>query len=352
MHGLIWAIALLCGWPLTAQAFDGWHQEGATVIEGKVTGFDYITFDGSRNRLFLGRRKEGLQVFDIATRKVVKTIDKTPEHSSNGALLLPEFDLAISTNEDGTITPFKLSTLETMDAVQVTKELDASFYDPLTKRIFANSDHGGDIFVLEVPSFKQLGVITLPTKMLEHGVADGRGSYYLAARDIDRVFKIDTRTMKVAAEFATGPACGYPNSLAINEQDNRILIGCRGHDRAAPSFAVLDAATGKITFSLPMGGGNDNLIYDPELKRVFAANGVAAHLMVLEPVKPDEYRLVEALGTRPMVKTIAMDHKAKKIYAFMAESSADALKKINTTIGPFYPNTYFPNTFTVLSYSR
>src|SRR5437868_14759356 len=87
-----------------AFAFDGWHQESATTLPSKNAGFDYISFDAKNNRVFLGHRKEGLQVFDVASKKLVKTLDGTADHRSNGALLLPEHDRGISNNEAGTIT--------------------------------------------------------------------------------------------------------------------------------------------------------------------------------------------------------------------------------------------------------
>jgi hypothetical protein len=34
-----------------------------------------------------------------------------------------------------------------------------------------------------------------------------------------------------------------------------------------------------------------------------------------------------------------------------AEGTADPTKKINKAVAPFYPNRYFPDTFTVLTYS-
>ena len=145
-----------------AQAFDAWHLESATTIESKTSAFDYIAFDGSANRLFLGHRKEGLQVFDLATRTVVKVIDKTPEHSSNGALLIPEFDLGLSNNEDGTLRPFKLSTLEAQAPIKLGQELDTNHYDPATKRIIvsmAAGQDGTDLIVLEAPSLKAVGTI-------------------------------------------------------------------------------------------------------------------------------------------------------------------------------------------------
>ena len=181
IRGTITSAALLGLAIMPAAAFDGWHLESAVTIPGKTAAFDYITFDGAANRLFLGHRKEGLQVFDLASNKVVKVIGNTAASSSNGAVLMPEFDLGISNNEDGTITPFKLSTLEAQEPVKLGEELDTSHYDPASKRIFVNmaaGKDGSEIVVLEAPSLKQLGVIKVASKKLEHAVPDGSGNLY------------------------------------------------------------------------------------------------------------------------------------------------------------------------------
>ena len=341
-----------------ASAFDGWHLQSATVIEGKASNYDYISFDATKNRLFLGHRKAGLQVFDIATKTVVKTIDKTDVHSSNGALLLPEFDLGISSNEDGTLTPFVLSTLEARDAVNmvigVGKEVDTSYYDPATKRIFVHmegDERGTDIHVLEAPSLKVLRTIRLETREAEHGVADRKGNYYIAGREIAMIYKIDARDMKVVAKWPT-PGCTRPTGLAFNHADDRLLIGCRGNAENKPAFAVFDPAKGEVKNIYETGAGNDGVISDPELNRVFLTNGVGANLMVFERLSADTYKLIEALGTRPWARTIAYDPKTKTIFTMAIEASSDTAKKINTKNGVFYPNTFFQNTFTVLIYSK
>ena len=53
-----------------------------------------------------------------------------------------------------------------------------------------------------------------------------------------------------------------------------------------------------------------------------------------------------------MVKTLAYDRGSKTIYAMTAEPTANASKKINVKNGTFYPNGYYPGTFTVLSFSK
>ncbi len=109
---------------------------------------------------------------------------------------------------------------------------------------------------------------------------------------------------------------------------------------------------GNVVYTGEIGDGVDGIAYDADLKRIFAPGGVSATLSVFEQDGADSYKPVETLATRQWVKVITMDHRAKKLYSIVAEGSADASKKILTQVSPFYPNTVFPNTFTVLTYSK
>ena len=267
---------------------------------------------------------------------------------------MPEFDLGVSNNEDGTIIPFKLSTLEAQPPMKLGEELDTSHYDPATKRIFVNmaaGKEGTDIVVLEAPSLRRVGVVKIAAKKPEHAAADGNGNFYLASRDLDKVYRIDTRDLKVTAEWAT-PGCGQTNSIALDIANNRILLACRGSDKLKPSFSVMNADTGAITFNAEIGGGNDGIVFDPETKRVFTANGLSATLDVFEQTGADSYKPIETILTRPFVKVLGYDPKAKRLYSMSAEGAADFGKKINTAISPFYANTFFPNTFAVYTFGK
>ena len=153
-----------------AAAFDGWHLEQATIIEGKGSAWDYVSLDPAHDRLFIGHRKEGLQVFDLNTRKLVKIIDGTLAASSNGATLVPEHDLAVSNNENGTIIPFRLSTLEAQAPIKLGEELDSSHYDPINQRLAVNmaaDKDGTDVVLIDVPSLAVAGKVRLPSTKLE-----------------------------------------------------------------------------------------------------------------------------------------------------------------------------------------
>jgi len=338
-------------------AFDGWHQISATVIPSGTSSWDYIEFDPGTKHLFIGHRKEGLQVYDPATKTVIKTIAGSPACSANGATLMAEFDLAIVNCEDGNIIPFKLSTLDASAPIKLGTGIDTSHYDPVTKRILVNMDPNKDdttdAIVLEAPSLKQLGSVHVPSGKMEGAAPDGQGHMFVAARDVGKTFKIDMRSLKLVAEYVV-PGCEGTTGLAIDTANARVFLGCRTNPAGTskPAFGVFDANSGKPIYLAEIGGGNDGVAYDAELKRIFLTNGVGAVLNVFEQISPDSYRPVETLGTRAAVKVVAMDHAAKLLYSMTAEGSADASKKINLSVSPFYANTFTPNTFTILVYGR
>ena len=338
----------------SAFAFDGWRLENATTLKGTGAGWDYVSLDAKANRLFIGHRNEGLQVFDLATRKLVKVIGTTASDSSNGATIIPEFDLGVSYNENGTLTPFKLSTLEAKPSIKLADELDSAHYDPASKRLVVNmiaGKDGTDLRILDVPSMSVAGSIKVSTKKPEHAEADGKGNFYITARDENKVYRLDTKAMKVTAEWPT-PGCANTNGLALDAANRRIFVGCRGNASVKPSFLVMDADSGAVIFTDEIGGGNDGVIYDANLKRVFLLNGVHAVLNIYEQLSADSYKQIEALGTQAGVRTMAMHPVTKKIYAVTSEGSADYSKKVTTSVSPFYANTFFPDGFVVLTYSK
>jgi hypothetical protein len=352
---LISAAALALAVSSSAFAFDGWHQQKATVIPGKASGWDYVSVDSARHHVFLGHREEGLQVFDPTLGKVIKVIGNTAADSSNGAVLIPEFDLGISNNEDGTITPFKLSTLEAKPPLKVGGDLDTSHYDPASKRLVLNMGaeaDGTEVIMLDVPSLKEAARFKVPSKKVEGADSDGKSFFFLAAQDIDKVYKIDTKAGKIIATYDIAHVCGRPTAVTVNGADERVYISCRGRDAIKPSLVVLNGDNGKIVYNADIGGGTDSIIYDASLKRIFTANGVSANLNIFEVDGPDSYKPLETLGTRAGMRTMAMDTKTHVIYAVTAEGSADASKQVATVVSPFYANTFFPNTYTVMAFGK
>ena len=319
LAGAICATALFLS--ASAYALDGWRIENTTPLAAKTPGFDYISYDAGTNKVFLGHRKEGLQVFDPATNKVVKIIDGTAEHSPNGALPIPEFDLGIVNNQDGTLTPFKLSTLEAGEPIVIGHPIDTSHYDRSSKRIVVNVEagkEGTDLVVVDVPSLKIAGTIPVPTKRAEHAQADGKGNFYLVSRDPAKVYRLNTKDMKITGEWPLS-GCAQPTGLAVDAVNNRIFLGCRTSGDVKAVLAVVNADTGAIIYKGDIGNGNDGVVFDAPSKRIFASNSSAPNVNVFEQVDADHYNPLDAIETKPPVKVLAYDSKNQKLFTMGME---------------------------------
>jgi DNA-binding beta-propeller fold protein YncE len=139
-----------------------------------------------------------------------------------------------------------------------------------------------------------------------------------------------------------------PTGLAIDRERGRLFLGCKGPN---PVIAVVDASSGRVVATLPIGRGNDGVVYDPGQRRVFASNGLDGNIVVYEQMGPNAYRLAAAFTTRPIARTMALNPRTGRIFTATAEGVVDPAKPVNTRAGPFYPNRYYDDTFTLLTYA-
>ncbi len=337
-----------------AWAFDGWHTENVTMLPSKTSSYDYITYDEGTKHLFLGHRKEGLQVFDPATHTLIKTMDGTPDRSSNGATLIPEMDLGIINNEDGSFIPFKLSTLVAGAPVKLAAGMDTSHYDPGSKRIVFNvvPDKGNtELVVVDAATLKTVGTLSVPTGKAEGAVGDGAGRFYLAGQNEGKVFVLDTQNLKILDTFAS-PTCAKPTMVEVDRTAKRLFVACRSKGDTHAALVVLNSETGATVWTTEIGDGTDGLVYDAGTHRLFSANGLSSTLTVAEMVTPDSFKVVEHLGTMNNLKVLAMDHANQKLYSMVAEGWSDTARKGNLTVSPFYINSVVPNSFRVVTFSK
>jgi DNA-binding beta-propeller fold protein YncE len=328
-----------------AQAQPFYHLDSAVTLKGAAPDWDHVTLDPARGYLFIGRRGDGVTVFDVNAQKVVRNIDRS--ENANAIVLVPEFDRGYTINDDGTTTAFKLSTLESIDRIRVGQDADSAFYDPATKQLAFTMGDSRKLTFVDARTAKVVGELPMDSKKLDAAVPDGAGNLFLAIRDRNLVARIDIAQRKVTAQWNTVP-CEEPASIAFDKADQRVFVGCRGRN---PVLAVLDPGSGKVITTLEIGHGNDGVIYDSAARRIYTSNGVDANLVIYDQITPDTYKLAEATTTRPYARTMDLDPKTKKVYLVTAEGTADPAKKINKAVAPFYPNHYFPDTFTVLTYS-
>ena len=325
-----------------AQPF--YRLEAAAVLRSKSPEWDYLTLDEARGYLFIGRRSDGVTVYDVKSKKVVRTIAGSDD--ANAVALVPEFDRGYTVNGDGSVTAFRLSTLRTIERKKLGEDADSGFYDPVTKQIAVTMGDSQKLAFIDAKTGTATGELQIDSKKLDGAVPDDGGHMFLALRDRNAVVKIDMAAHRLDAQWKTD-GCEQPTSLALDRENARLFAGCRG---AKPVLAVMDARSGKVLSTHEIGRGNDGIVYDAGARRIYTSNGVDANLVIYDQLDADTYRLSEATTTRPYARTMALDPKTKKVYLVTAEGTADPAQKINRAVASFYPNRYYKDTFTILTF--
>jgi DNA-binding beta-propeller fold protein YncE len=339
------ALAAVATCLITLPAGAQFHRlESVAPLKSAAPDWDYLSFDPARGNLFIAARGDGMIVYDVNAKEVIGTLEETK--GANASVQVPEFDRVYTVNLDGTSTVFRLSDLKKLDKIKLGEDADAAFYDPATKQVAFMRGDSGEITYVDAKTGQVVSRLPMPSKKLEASAADGQGNMFTASRDRNSVFKVDVAGHKVIAEY---PAqCDEANGMAIDRANKRLFVGCRG---AKPVLVVMDTDSGKVVAKLGIGRGNDGVIYDPETRKVYTSSGVDGNLVIYNQIDANTYKLAEATTTRPYARTMALDPKTKKLYLVTAEGTVDPSKKVNTAPAPFYPNRYFPDTFTLLTYS-
>src|SRR5215467_11241171 len=272
-------------------------------------GFDYVTIDSNARRLYLSHGTQ-VDVIDADNGKLVGTIADTP--GVHGIAIASEFKHGFTSNgRENKVSMFDSGTLQLINKIDVGKGPDGIYYDPGTKRVFTNNHGSHDISAIDAKDGHVVGTVKVEGDGESAVVADGL--VYLNLEDTNEVVVFDPKSLEVKKRFPIGVA-KTPTGLAYDAKTKRLFIGCRNE----PKMVVMDAATGKVINSFPIGVGVDYAGFDPETGLIFFSCGDGT-LSIYREKSADSYEDAGAVKTQPSAKTMAFDPKTKKIFLPAAE---------------------------------
>jgi DNA-binding beta-propeller fold protein YncE len=275
-------------------------------------GWDYVAADSEARRLFVSHNTE-IVVLDLDSGAIVGKIAGGPD--MHGAAIASEFGRGfISESNPGSVVIFDLKTLAKIDEVRVGDDPNGIIYDRETKRIFTADRGSKRITAIDAKTGKIAGTIENLGGRTEHLASDEAGHVFLNMQDRNTLLKLDARNLKVLETWSTAP-CEAPSSMDIDRAHSRIFIGCRGDGM----MAVVDATSGKIVATNPIGAGVDAAEFDPKTGLVYFSTGGNGVLSIFHQKSPDEYELVENVPTQPGARTMAVDRKTGRAYVAVAE---------------------------------
>ncbi len=275
--------------------------------------WDYITIDEVNGRIYQSHNTI-VQVVDIKSGQLVGTIPDTK--GIHGVAIANDMNKGFTSNgRDSSVTVFDLNTLAVITKIRVTGENpDAILYDAFSKRVFTGNGRSKSFTVIDAVNNIVAGTIPLDGKP-EAIVTDGKGKIYVNIEDASLIEMIDAKSMKVEARWPIAPG-EEPSGLALDNENHRLFSVCSNK-----LMVVIDALSGKVITTLPIGNGCDGAAFDPQYKRVYASNGEGT-LTVVQVADANSFRVLETVTTQRGARTIALDKTSHHIYLPTAEFEA------------------------------
>jgi DNA-binding beta-propeller fold protein YncE len=294
---------------LLFQGATGYKVVGRYSVPG-VGGFDYVMLDNSTRRLYVSHGTQ-VEVVDADNGKLVGTITDTP--GVHGVAIASAFKHGFTSNgRENKVSMFDPDTLQLVKKIDVGKGPDGIYYEPGSKRIFTNNHGTHDVTALDAATGEVVGTVKVEGDG-EQAVIGKDGLIYLNSEEAAEVVVFDPKTLEVKKRFPIGVA-KVPTGLAYDATTNRLFIGCRDE----PKMVVMDAATGKVITSFPIGKGVDYAAFDPGSRLIFFSCGEGT-LSIFHEKSADEYEDAGAVKTQQSAKTMAFDPKTKKVFLPAAE---------------------------------
>ena len=329
-------VALVSSAAAQSASYSLWKK----VKVGGDGGWDYLVVDPDARRFYVTRSTR-VMVFDADTLTQIGEIPDT--QGVHGVALAPDLGRGFTSNgRANTVTAFELKSLQRIGDWKVTGENpDAIVYDAPTRRVFTFNGRSGNATVLDARSGNVVATLPLGGKP-EFGVSDGAGHVYVNIEDQSEVVAIDPAKPGVVARWPLAP-CEEPSGMAIDRKGKVLFVGCS--NRLA---GIVDATSGKLIGTLPIGEGVDANGFDSGTGLAFSSNGDGTLTVIGRNVRGD-YAVLQNVTTQPRARTMAVDEKTHRVYTVTAEFGPPPSP---TADQPRPRPPMIPGTFTILAYTR
>ena len=312
--GIVISVLLAASVGIHAQALTGKYRLLKTIPVPGDEGWDYVAVDSEARHVFVSHSSH-VVVLDADSGAVVGDIPDT--QGVHGIAIAADAGRGFTSNgRANTVTIFDLKTFKVLGSAKTGSNPDAIVYEAGTKRVFTMNGRSGDTTAINVADGAVAGTLALGGKP-EFAVADGHGNVYVNLEDKSELVHFDAQKMAVLHRWPMAP-CEEPSGLAADWKSHRLFAGCGNK-----LMAVINADTGKVVATVPIGDGVDANGFDPETNLAFASTG-DGNLTIAHEESADKYTVVMNLATKKSARTMGLDLKTHKVFLPAAEFDTPA----------------------------
>jgi DNA-binding beta-propeller fold protein YncE len=203
------------------------------------------------------------------------------------------------------VTVFDLKTNEVLGQIPAGQNPDAIMYEPFSKKIITCNGRSKNLSVIDPVQGKLMDSIDVGGKP-ETAVSDGHGKLFVNIEDKNEIVAIDLETFKVTNHWSLSPAEG-PTGLCYDAATKRLFAGC---DKL---LAVMNAESGAVVLTLPIGDNCDGVAFDSKNKIIYTSNGEGT-ITVVKEQDADKFLVLGNYPTKRGARTITIDPKTGTLF--------------------------------------
>ncbi len=285
-----------------------------TVKAGGEGGFDYVYADSAGRRLYVPRSAPA-GASDITPRIAVFNLDtlapvgEIPGFSAHGAAVDPKSGHGFATSKP--VVMWDAKTLAVIKSIDVEGNPDGILFDPFNQHVYILSHAAPNMTVINTKDGSIAGTIDLGAQP-EQAATDGKGHIYVDLADKGQVGVVDAKTMMVTARYDLNAM--NPAGLALDVKHHILFAACRN----PAVMVVLNADSGKILATLPLGAGSDGATFNPRTMEAFSSQGDGT-LTVVKEKSPTSFAVEQTVATPVAAKTLTLDAKTGRIILITAD---------------------------------
>jgi len=300
---IVAAIVLATMLSVLAQTRSGYHISQTFPIKS-TGGYDYITVDSMSEKLYVSH---GTQV-NIINKNTGDSISYIPTGKDvHGIALVHSLGKGYITNGSAnSVLVFDLKTNKVLAHIPAGEFADGILYDDYSNKIISCNGKTKNLTVIDPVNDKVVTTIQL-TGWPETATSDGKGRIYVNNAEKSEIDVIDAKSFKIIANWSVAPAKG-PSGLTIDRATMRLFAGCDNK-----LLAIIDARSGKLIKTLPIGDGCDAVGFDVKWKTIYSSNGESGTITIIKELGNGKFSF-ENIKTEIGARTLAVDQKTHKLY--------------------------------------
>ena len=250
--------ALLIGFAgaaASAQTAPSYHVT-KTVALGAPDRWDYLVYDAPSHRLYVSHG-DRVTVLDGKGGEVIGNIEGMPGGTHGIGIVTAMGKGYTDDGKAGEAVAFDLKTLKTGKHIKAEDDADGIAFDPASGHIFVVDGDSKLLTVVDPKTDTAIATINAGGG-LEYAVSGNNGKLYVDGAENKEIVRIDTATNKVDARWPI-PGCTNPHGLAIDTKAQRLFASC-----VNSVLTVVNAQSGAVVATLPIGKGTDGAAFDPK----------------------------------------------------------------------------------------